>query len=112
MNQIYDNQHEATDRLRLERCPDCGYSLVSLPDSSVCPECGYPYDSSRLIVLYGWTSPVNASGPWGWCRISLEQVVLVIIFVALARRHTSWRRQFFQGPRRSLAKFQYTRRAR
>ena len=39
--------------LRVEVCPDCGYSLEGLPEEGHCPECGRRYDSS-LIVLYGW----------------------------------------------------------
>ena len=29
-------------------CPECEYSLKSLPAKGRCPECGRPYDSSRL----------------------------------------------------------------
>lgn len=34
-------------------CPNCGYSLLGLPDSGTCPECGRTYDQSE-IILYGY----------------------------------------------------------
>ncbi len=80
MGNIPDNQHEAADPLRPDRCPDCGYLLTGLPEQGICPECGTPYDTPRLIVLYGWTSRMNALGPWGWWRFAVEQVALGIVF--------------------------------
>ena len=53
MSEINDNQHGVADPLRLDRCPDCGYSLTGLPEEGVCPECGFAYNPD-MIVLYGW----------------------------------------------------------
>jgi hypothetical protein len=53
MSEINDNQCEAIDPLRLDRCPDCGYLLTGLPEHGICPECGFAYRAD-MIVLYGW----------------------------------------------------------
>src|SRR5205085_1891838 len=38
--------------LRLSACPNCDYSLTTLPPEGVCPECGRPYDQ-QFIILAG-----------------------------------------------------------
>ncbi len=39
--------------LKTTICPNCGYSLVGLPEGGKCPECGRENDQDE-IVLYGW----------------------------------------------------------
>src|SRR5438105_4008903 len=47
--------------LALDRCPDCGYSLMGLPDHGRCPECGHLYEPTD-IVLYGWAQGPHVNG--------------------------------------------------
>jgi hypothetical protein len=53
MTEGMHNPDQIVDPLRLDRCPDCGYLLIGLPEQGICPECGFAY-SADMIVLYGW----------------------------------------------------------
>ncbi len=75
MSETSDNQNQVADPSRLDRCPECGYSRSGLPEQGLCPECGARYDTSQLIVLYGW-SLENPLGVGGWARFALAQVLL------------------------------------
>lgn len=81
MNQINDNQHEATDPLRLDRCPDCGYLFTGLPEEGLCPECEFAY-TRDIIVLYGWARGPHRSGinmRLGWIEWSITRTFLVVL---------------------------------
>jgi len=39
-----------TDAMRLRACPNCDYSLYTLPAEGICPECGRPYDTKYLVL--------------------------------------------------------------
>ncbi len=65
--------------LCLEQCPDCGYSLIGLPDQGRCPECGFMFDK-QTIVLYG--SRDSTSSP-GWSARGLPPDIAPIGFVVL-----------------------------
>lgn len=49
-------------RVRLNRCPQCGYDLTALPASHTCPECGLKYDQS-MFILEGWNLPSLRHSP-------------------------------------------------
>lgn len=53
MTSVKGEAIQESDPLRLDRCPDCGYSLCGLPEQGLCPECGFEYND-EMIVLYGW----------------------------------------------------------
>jgi len=49
------------DILRLNSCPDCGYSLQGLGAEGRCPECGWVFTAEH-IVLYGWIHRLDSTG--------------------------------------------------
>jgi hypothetical protein len=56
-------------------CPECGYSLRGIDDSSRCPECGQPLDRARLSASnIPWTSRREL----GRCRAYWRTLWLVI----------------------------------
>lgn len=75
MGETNDNQREAIDPLRLDRCPECGYLLTGLPPTDVCPECGLAYDQ-QMIVLRGFMSATN------WDRVQSRMFAVVMFAVA------------------------------
>ena len=67
-------------QIRLEHCPQCGYSLEGLPSEGNCPECGRGYDQS-IVVLYGWGCGEHAN--LGTSRLSRQvwQFIWVGLFL-------------------------------
>lgn len=90
MEEINDKQDQATDPLRLDRCPDCGYLLTGLPGQGICPECGFAYRPD-MIVLYGWGAGKRAtlstirwrSVSWRllWSMLSILPQIIMLLFV-------------------------------
>jgi hypothetical protein len=85
-----EHEHDTTDPLRMDRCPDCGYLLTGLPERGVCPECGSAYDE-QMIVLYGWGcgDRLSLANSHGWRRVMLgalllPQMIMMLILAAAA----------------------------
>lgn len=92
MGEITDNQHEVSDPLHLDRCPDCGYLLTGLPERGRCPECGFVY-GPELIVLYGWRFSFfgqEKPEPLWQQRLSLVYLISAIGVTSYLLYRTSW----------------------
>ena len=65
-----------TDILRLAICPNCDYSLESLPPEGICPECGRPYDQKFVILTSADRGTLATALRWmPWIAI------VVIVFI-------------------------------
>ena len=84
MSHVAEETRVQPDPLALTVCPECGYSLESLPSEGICPECGEKYDQ-RFIVLFGET-------PEGLSRKSERWIMIVIAAFATFIVYSSARR--------------------
>lgn len=79
------------DRFRLWACPECQYSLESLPAAGVCPECGRAYDTTFIVLqddVGAESEPARRRA-----RRRVMEVVLVafmLFWVAWVYRQRAW----------------------
>jgi hypothetical protein len=71
----------ASNPLRLDLCPACGYALEGLPEEGRCPECGVEYRPG-LIVLHGFGGGISTGrAKTAWTTATIN-VLVALYFVA------------------------------
>src|SRR5438045_7361553 len=73
----------ASNPLRLDLCPACGYALEGLPEEGRCPECGVEYRPG-LIVLHGFGGGIST----GRARLAWTTAAVYVVIAILMV--TSW----------------------
>lgn len=80
---------QADKDARSTKCPQCGYSLIALPEIGRCPECGVPYDP--VTLAYVPDAKLERRNRQAWAAVMLPLVLMGTMgFIYCASLTTVW----------------------